>query len=77
MGTELSTPGTSAAVKAPAGTDWITEIVLKNTAQVVGSSVAKRDALAKVRGEARYAADIERPGMVYGKAVRSPYARAR
>ena len=77
VGTVLSNPGSPATVTAPAGTDWITEIVLKNTSTVVGSNVGRRDALAKVRGEAKYAADIERPGMVYGKVVRSPYARAR
>ncbi len=42
----------------------------------VGSSVGKRDAFAKVRGEASYAADLHRPNAVHGKIVRSPHAAA-
>ena len=58
-------------------TDWLSEIVLQSKPTVVGTSVERRDGLAKVRGAAKYAGDIERPGMVHGKAVRSPHARAR
>jgi len=43
---------------------------------VIGASVLKPDALAKVCGQAMYAADIRRPGMVYARAVRSPHASA-
>ncbi len=42
----------------------------------VGSSVGKRDAYAKVRGEASYAADLHRANAAHGKIVRSPYAAA-
>ncbi len=44
--------------------------------RVVGNSVTKPDATAKVRGEARYAADIQRPNAAYGIIVRSPQAAA-
>ena len=35
------------------------------------------DAVAKLRGEAQYTADMRRPGMVFGVVVRSPHAAAR
>jgi nicotinate dehydrogenase large molybdopterin subunit len=76
-GTILATPEAPATVRAPAGAGWIRETVLASPSPVVGVNVGKRDALAKVRGEAKYAGDLSRPGMVYGKVVRSPYARAR
>ena len=44
--------------------------------QVVGQSVTRPDAAAKVRGQALYAGDLRRPGMAFGKVVRSPHARA-
>ncbi|HLC27679.1 MAG TPA: xanthine dehydrogenase family protein molybdopterin-binding subunit [bacterium] len=43
----------------------------------VGKSVARVDTLAKVTGEADYTADVMLPGMLYGKALRSPHAHAR
>jgi carbon-monoxide dehydrogenase large subunit len=43
----------------------------------VGKSVPRVDALAKVTGEAGYTADVMLPGMLCGKALRSPYAHAR
>ena len=44
---------------------------------VVGKSVARVDAFAKVTGEAVYSADVMLPGMLYGMAKRSPYPHAR
>ncbi len=44
---------------------------------VVGKSVTRLDALEKVTGEAKYCTDINVPGMLYGKVLRSPYAHAR
>ncbi len=44
--------------------------------RVVGNSVNKRDAIAKVRGEARYPADIPKSNTAHGKIVRSPHAAA-
>jgi len=39
---------------------------------VVGKPVTRRDALVKVTGEAKYAADIRLPGMLYAKILRPP-----
>lgn len=39
---------------------------------VVGKPATRRDALVKVTGEAKYAADVRLPGMLYGKIVRPP-----
>lgn len=45
----------------------------------VGRSVPRNDVLYKVRGRARYAANIDLPGMLHGRFLRSihPYARIR
>ncbi|MGH9244898.1 MAG: molybdopterin-dependent oxidoreductase [Acidimicrobiales bacterium] len=45
--------------------------------KVVGTSVARTDALEKVTGRAPYAYDMYLPGMVYGEILRSPYPHAR
>jgi xanthine dehydrogenase molybdenum-binding subunit len=44
---------------------------------VLGKSLPRKDALEKVKGEAKYVADIELPGMLYAKFLRSPHAHAR
>ncbi len=43
----------------------------------VGRSVGRRDAEAKMRGEAEFAGDVEVPRMLHGKVVRSELAHAR
>jgi CO/xanthine dehydrogenase Mo-binding subunit len=43
----------------------------------VGRSATRLDGQAKVSGGIRYAADIDRPGTIWGKCLRSPYAHAR
>ncbi|MDE0214540.1 MAG: xanthine dehydrogenase family protein molybdopterin-binding subunit, partial [Deltaproteobacteria bacterium] len=43
----------------------------------VGSDVPRVDGNAKVSGSAQYTADIELPGMLYAKALRSPHPHAR
>lgn len=43
----------------------------------VGSSIPRVDGLAKVSGAAQYTADIELPGMIYAKALRSPHPHAK
>jgi xanthine dehydrogenase molybdenum-binding subunit len=45
--------------------------------QVIGKPVPRVDAVDKVTGAARYAADMNLPGMLWGKFVRSPYPHAR
>ena len=44
---------------------------------IVGRSVPREDAIAKVMGRARYAADLEFPRMLHAKAVRVPIAHGR
>jgi CO/xanthine dehydrogenase Mo-binding subunit len=43
----------------------------------VGQNVPRVDAWAKVSGEATFAGDLQVPGMVYGRLLRSPYAHAK
>jgi xanthine dehydrogenase molybdenum-binding subunit len=44
---------------------------------VVGVAVPRLGLAEKVRGMARYTADLKRPGMLYGRVLRSPHAHAR
>jgi len=44
---------------------------------VVGVAVPRLGLAEKVRGRARYTADLKRPGMLYGRVLRSPHAHAR
>ena len=43
----------------------------------VGTNVLRKDGLAKVSGRAKYVDDLEFPGMLYGRTVRSTTAHAR
>jgi xanthine dehydrogenase molybdenum-binding subunit len=43
---------------------------------VIGKSVAKKDAIEKVKGKAVYTGDMKLPGMLVGKVLRSPHAHA-
>jgi CO/xanthine dehydrogenase Mo-binding subunit len=44
---------------------------------VVGAVVPRLGLADKVRGQAVYTADLKRPGMLYGRVLRSPHAHAR
>jgi CO/xanthine dehydrogenase Mo-binding subunit len=44
---------------------------------VVGQGVARQDGFSKVTGSAQYVADLDRPGTLVGRILRSPYAHAR
>ena len=44
---------------------------------VVGQSVPRRDLPGKLTGEAKYAADVQLPGMLAGKILRSPHPHAK
>jgi xanthine dehydrogenase YagR molybdenum-binding subunit len=44
---------------------------------LLGTSVKRLDGPDKVTGRAKYTFDINRPGMIYGKMVRSPHPHAR
>ena len=43
---------------------------------VIGQSVPRRDLIGKLTGDAKYAADVQLPGMLVGKILRSPHAHA-
>ncbi len=45
--------------------------------QIVGRDAVRKDAHERVRGEARYTADVQLPGMLHTAVLRSPYAHAR
>jgi len=47
------------------------------TRTVIGTPVKRLDGPDKVTGRAKYTFDINRPGMLYGRAVRSPHPHAR
>ncbi|MDE2939112.1 MAG: xanthine dehydrogenase family protein molybdopterin-binding subunit [Chloroflexota bacterium] len=59
--------------------DYKPNIVLSNDEQeykVVGTRPVRPDGADKVTGKANYSADINLPGMLYGKVLRSPHAHA-
>ena len=45
--------------------------------KVFGRSVVRKDAIEKVKGGAKYIADIQIPSMLHARFLRSPYAHAR
>ncbi len=58
--------------------DYKPNVVLSNKEySVVGTRPVRHDGADKVTGRARYGADINLPGMLYGKVLRSPHAHAR
>lgn len=50
---------------------------MTNEFSVLGKSVPRKDAIEKVKGEARYIPDIQLPGMLHAKFLRSPHAHAK
>src|SRR4030042_1023090 len=52
-------------------------ILKKEEYSIIGKPFPRVDARAKVMGEAKYAADIEMPDMLWGRVKRSPHAHAR
>jgi CO/xanthine dehydrogenase Mo-binding subunit len=50
---------------------------MASTKQVVGNPTPRIEGELKVSGEAKYAVDITRPGMLWGKLLRSPIASGR
>src|SRR2546429_3241160 len=44
---------------------------------IVGKSLTKPDAFAKVRGQTRFADDLPLPRMLFGRILRSPHPHAR
>ena len=47
------------------------------TTSLIGKRISRLDGPAKVTGGAKYTYDTKRPGMLYAKVLRSPYAHAR
>ena len=45
--------------------------------KVIGKSPVRHDGTDKVTGRALYGADMNLPGMLYGKVLRSPHPHAR
>src|SRR3989442_12257629 len=45
--------------------------------RIVGKPIGRLDGIEKVSGEARYSGDVTLPGLVWGKALRSPLPHAR
>jgi CO/xanthine dehydrogenase Mo-binding subunit len=45
--------------------------------RIVGQPIARLDGIDKVTGEARYSGDVTLPGLVWGRALRSPLPHAR
>ena len=50
---------------------------MSRTGKAVGHPVKRVDGVAKVTGRARYAGDVDVPGMIFGRCLRSPYPSAR
>ncbi len=44
---------------------------------LIGKRISRVDSPDKVSGQARYTYDVKRPGMLFGKMLRSPYAHAK
>ena len=59
--------------------DYTPNMVLTSDKEykVVGTRPVRHDGADKVTGRARYSADLNLPGMLYGKVLRSPHAHAR
>ncbi|MEW5978285.1 MAG: xanthine dehydrogenase family protein molybdopterin-binding subunit [Acidobacteriota bacterium] len=48
-----------------------------NERKILGKRVSRLDGPDKVTGRAKYSSDVKRPGQLYGKFLRCPYAHAR
>lgn len=63
------------------GRDWNRLIVTRRnttgTESVIGHSPIRKDGIEKVTGAAKFGADIDLPGQLYGAVARSPYPHAR
>ena len=53
------------------------ESATRDKYNVVGTRPPRHDGFDKVTGAARFGADINLPGMLHGKILRSPHAHAR
>src|SRR5215469_10946160 len=49
----------------------------RNTRTLIGKRTTRVDSSVKVSGQAKYTYDVKRPGMLYGKMLRCPYAHSK
>ncbi len=64
-------------VAAPAVAEGNAEYAWPAHPTLLGKDIRRIDGPDKVSGRAKYSYDIQRPGMLYGRIVRSPHPRAR
>ena len=64
-------------VQAPARASGSSRYAWPKERDVLGTRVRRVDGPAKVKGQAKYSYDIKRPGLLYGRILRSPHAHAR
>ena len=70
--------GRQQAPVAPAGNpELVKKYAWPEKPTIIGTSVKRLDGPEKVTGRAKYTFDISRPGMIYGRIVRSPHPHAR
>jgi xanthine dehydrogenase YagR molybdenum-binding subunit len=67
----------SAGAGQPAGSDIAKRYAWPENPTLLNTAIQRLDGPDKVSGRARYTFDISRPGMIYGRIVRSPHAHAR
>jgi xanthine dehydrogenase molybdenum-binding subunit len=53
-----------------------TSIKKEKPYRIIGTTPIRHDGYEKVTGKAKYGADTDLPGMIYGKILRSPHAHA-
>jgi xanthine dehydrogenase YagR molybdenum-binding subunit len=64
-------------VQAPASASGASKYAWPTQRTVLGTRVRRVDGPVKATGAAKYSYDITRPGMLYGRILRSPHAHAR
>jgi hypothetical protein len=64
-------------VQAPARPASHPKYAWPEKSRLLGTRVSRVDGPVKATGRAKYSYDISRPGMLYGKILRSPHAHAR
>jgi xanthine dehydrogenase YagR molybdenum-binding subunit len=78
-GSEFPVPGSGQVpeVQAPARPPQHEKYPWPEKPRLLGARVSRIDGPMKVSGRAKYSYDIVRPGMIYGRILRSPHAHAR
>ena len=66
-----------AEVQAPARPPQHAKYPWPEKPRLIGTRISRLDGPLKVSGRAKYSYDIARPGMLYGRILRSPHAHAR